>query len=94
MFSRYSVTGAKGKEGKEGACALDVEQEGNLATNNPKQCLKKTLLVEVFRPSDYKCRLQSRLKAACGCEFSGENLCSLLSITKVKANMFPCCLLL
>lgn len=38
MFSGYSVIGAKGKEGKEGACALDVEQEGSLDINNPKQC--------------------------------------------------------
>lgn len=40
MFSGYSVIGAKGKEGKEGACALDVEQEGSLDYQQSKTMLK------------------------------------------------------
>lgn len=89
MFSGYSVIGAKGKEGKKGALCFGCSARRQLGY---QQC--KTMLKNAFRPYDDKWGLQTCLKAACGCEFSGENLCSLLPNIKVKTNMFPCCPLL
>lgn len=85
MFSGHSVIGAKGKEGKKRALCFGCSKKAAwipTMQNNVK---------ERFR---MKWGLQTCLKAACGCEFSGENLCSLLSNIKVKTNMFPCCPLL
>lgn len=44
--------GAKSKEGKEGAGALDVEQKGGLSTNKSKTILNKIIWFKIFRPLD------------------------------------------
>lgn len=48
----YVVTGAKIKEGKDRAGALDVEQKGSLSANKSKTVLNKIIWFKIFRPLD------------------------------------------